>query len=129
MRMTSFSRVLARVATGVVFALVFTLIARGAAQQPPERRSAPRAADTAATARSYQAVTADRLKKPEDANWLTIRRTYDGWGYSPLAQITPANVGKLRQVWMVPTGEVRVHEAAPIVNSGLMFVTTPNNQV
>jgi alcohol dehydrogenase (cytochrome c) len=27
------------------------------------------------------------------------------------------------------TGEVRVHESAPIVNNGVMFVTTPNNQV
>ena len=37
----------------------------------------------------YAPVTAERLKKPEDGNWLMFRRTYDGWGYSPLAQITP----------------------------------------
>src|SRR5260221_421305 len=29
---------------------------------------------------NYQPVTAERLKKPEDGNWLMIRRTYDGWG-------------------------------------------------
>jgi len=29
----------------------------------------------------------------------------------------------------VLTGEGRVHEAAPIVNNGVMFVSTPNNQV
>ena len=26
-----------------------------------------------------------------------IRGTYDGWGYSPLKQITTANVAKLRR--------------------------------
>src|SRR5262249_32143010 len=32
----------------------------------------------------YAPVTAERLKKPENGNWLMFRRTYDGWGYSPL---------------------------------------------
>ena len=40
----------------------------------------------------YTPVTAERLKNPEDGNWLLFRRTYDGWGYSPLNEITPANV-------------------------------------
>ena len=79
--------------------------------------------------RNYQTVTADRLKNPEDGSWLMIRRTYDGWGYSPLKQITPDNVKRLRPVWVFATGEPRVHEAAPIVNNGVMFVSTPNNQV
>ena len=79
--------------------------------------------------RDYQSVTSERLEKPEDGNWLMVRRTYDGWGYSPLDQITPANVAKLRPVWVFSTGEARVHEAAPIVNNGAMFVTTPNGQV
>ena len=34
--------------------------------------------------RDYRPVTAERLKNPEDDNWLMIRRTYDGWGFSPL---------------------------------------------
>jgi alcohol dehydrogenase (cytochrome c) len=79
--------------------------------------------------RSYQPVTADRLKRPEPQNWLMIRGTYDGWGYSPLDQITPANVANLQPVWMMATGMDRGHEAAPIVNNGVMFVSTPGNQV
>src|SRR5712664_2533222 len=78
--------------------------------------------------RNYQPVTAERLLKPEDGNWPMIRRTYDGWGYSPLDQITPANVARLKPVWVFSTAEPRVHEAAPIVNNGAMFVSTPNNQ-
>jgi alcohol dehydrogenase (cytochrome c) len=77
----------------------------------------------------YQPVTRERLLQPEDENWLTVRRTYDGWGFSPLSGITAANVSRLRPVWTFATGERRVHEAAPIVNGGVMFITTPNSQV
>jgi alcohol dehydrogenase (cytochrome c) len=77
----------------------------------------------------YQPVTKQRLEHPEDQSWLMIRRTYDGWGYSPLNQITVGNVTRLRPVWVFSTGEARVHQAAPLVNGGVMFVTSPNNQV
>ena len=92
-------------------------------QQPPPPAPIPPVLE------KYQTVTSERLKNPEAENWLMIRRTYDGWGYSPLDQITPANVARLRPVWVFSTAEPRVHEAAPIVNNGAMFVSTPNNQV
>jgi alcohol dehydrogenase (cytochrome c) len=79
--------------------------------------------------RDYKPVTAERLLHPEDGNWLSIRRTYDGWGYSPLAQITRDNVNQLQPVWIFSTGEDKVHEAAPLVNNGVMFISTPDNQV
>ncbi len=82
-----------------------------------------------AVLREYQSVTAERLKNPENGNWLMIRRTYDGAGFSPLTEITPDNVKRLRPVWVFSTGETKVHESAPIVNNGVMFVSTPNNQV
>jgi alcohol dehydrogenase (cytochrome c) len=77
----------------------------------------------------YSMVTAARLSQPEDGNWLLFRRTYDGQGYSPLSQITPANVGRLQLVWSFATGQVEGHQAPPIVNDGVMFVATPGNQV
>jgi alcohol dehydrogenase (cytochrome c) len=73
----------------------------------------------------YTPVTTERLKKPEDGNWLMFRRTYDGWGYSPLNQITRANVSRLQPVWSFATGQVEGHQAPPIVNNGVMFVATP----
>ncbi len=82
-----------------------------------------------AVLRDYLPVSAERLANPEDGNWLSIRRTYDGWGYSPLDQITTGNVKSLRPVWIFSTGETKVHESAPLVNNGVMFVSTPNNQV
>ncbi|MBV8121249.1 MAG: PQQ-dependent dehydrogenase, methanol/ethanol family [Alphaproteobacteria bacterium] len=78
---------------------------------------------------NYKPVTAQGLTKPGDGDWLMYRRTYDGWGYSPLTQITPANVGRLKMVWTLETGQVEGHEAPPIVNNGVMFVATPGNQV
>ena len=95
-----------------------------AAPQPPQPP-----APMPAVLQNYKPVTADRLKKPDDGDWLMIRRTYDGWGYSPLAQITPANVKQLQPVWVFSTGQLNGHEAAPIVNSGVIFVSTSSNQV
>jgi len=78
---------------------------------------------------AYKPVGADRLLKPDERDWLMIRRTYDGWGYSPLDQITTRNVARLRPVWSFSTGSTSGHEAPPIVNDGVMFVATPGNQV
>lgn len=93
--------------------------------QPPPAEEPP----MPAALRNYEPVTAERLLHPEDSNWLSIRRTYDGWGYSPLDQITTDNVTNLRPVWIFSTGEDKVHEAAPLVNNGVMFISTPDNQV
>jgi alcohol dehydrogenase (cytochrome c) len=82
-----------------------------------------------AVLKNYQPVTDARLKNPADSDWLMIRRTYDGWGYSPLSQITVANVARLRPAWVFSTGVVSGHQAPPIVNNGVMFVATPGNQV
>jgi alcohol dehydrogenase (cytochrome c) len=118
---------LPRLAGGAVLAASLGVLPLLAQQNPP--RAAAPDAPAAAILRSYQPVSAARLLNPEDANWLMIRRTYDGWGYSPLDQITTANVARLKQVWTLPTGVDRVHEAAPIVNGRVMFVSTPANQV
>ena len=79
--------------------------------------------------RDYKPVTAERLTKPDDSDWAMVRRTYDGWGYSPLAQITPENVQRLQPAWVFSTGMTSGHEAAPIVANGVMFVATPGSQV
>lgn len=86
-------------------------------------------AQTPAVPRDYRPVTSERLKNPGAADWLMVRRTYDGWGYSPLTHITTANVSRLQPVWTFATGQENGHEAPPIVNNGFMFVATPGNQV
>ena len=109
------------------------LIAVVAAQQPVPAPAAqaqqPGPQPVPAVLQNYKPVTAERLKKPEDGDWLMARRTYDGWGFSPLAQITTDNVKRLQPVWVFATGVPNGHEAPPIVNNGVMFVVTPGNQV
>ena len=111
-------------------ALALVMVAAASAQQPlpplPKPDTPP---PVPPILQSYKPVTADRLKQPEDGDWLMYRRTYDGWGYSPLSQITTENVGRLKPVWTLATGQVEGHQAPPIVNNGVMFVATPGNQV
>ena len=116
---------------GVVAAFVMsvaaTVLTQGAA--PGQQPQPPADPPMPAVLKDYKPVTAERLRKPDDQDWLMIRRTYDGWGFSPLSDITPANVQRLKPVWVFSTAEARVHQAAPLVNGGVMFVTSPNNQV
>jgi alcohol dehydrogenase (cytochrome c) len=123
--MPNMKKITAVIATGA--ATLAAMLYTSLAQNPPPVPATP--APVPAILQNYQPVTADRLKNPEPGNWLMVRRTYDGWGYSPLNQITTGNVSKLKPVWGLLTGEGRVHEAAPIVNNGVMFISTPNNQV
>jgi alcohol dehydrogenase (cytochrome c) len=77
----------------------------------------------------YTPVTEARLLKPEAQNWLMIRGGYHGNGYSPLDQINTGNVKGLVPVWTYSTGQLEGHQAPPMVNNGIMFISTPRNQV
>ena len=97
----------------------------GSAQQPLPPVDVP----LPAILKDYKPVTAERLKNPEAGNWLQIRGTYNGWGYSPLDQINQQNVWQLQLAWVFSTGAVAAHEAAPVINNGVMYVSAPGNQV
>jgi alcohol dehydrogenase (cytochrome c) len=84
---------------------------------------------TTAAGQSYWSVTDERLENPEPENWLSYRRSYDGWGYSPLDQIDASNVENLRPVWAFSTNTTGGHESPPVINDGVMFITTPGNQL
>src|SRR5438270_9246850 len=78
---------------------------------------------------NYSPVTSARLENPEPENWLMARGTYKGWSYSSLDQINTSNVKSLVPVWSFSTGVDSGHEAAPIVNNGVMYISTPYSQV
>jgi len=67
-------------------------------------------------------VNADR----EPGNWLTYSRNYLGHRYSPLDQITPANVAGLKVKWAYQFPDRRI-ETSPIVVDNVMYVTGPNS--
>ena len=77
-------------------------------------------------------VSFDRIlhapKEPE--NWLTYSGTVLGQRYSPLAQITPANVKNLELQWVFQARSLEKFEATPLVVDGVMYtVQAPNDVV
>lgn len=80
-------------------------------------------------AQDINPIDDERLLNPEPHNWLSYRGTLDGWGYSELDQIDTDNVAELQPVWSFSTGVNGGHEAPPIVNDGIMYITTPENLV
>src|SRR4051812_10496758 len=111
--------------TSLICVLAFAGIASVALSQ----QAVPPVPGIPAILEKYAAVTDERLKTPEPENWLMVRRTYDGWGFSPLEQIKKSNVGDLKLAWVILTGQNNRHEAAPVVNNGVMFISAPGYQV
>jgi hypothetical protein len=71
---------------------------------------------------AYPTVTDERLQHPEAGDWLMYRRTYDGWGFSPLNEITSSNIQKLSLAWSMSTDLLGAHETTAILNHGRMFM-------
>ncbi len=61
----------------------------------------------------------------EPGNWLTYSGNLQGHRFSPLTELTPANVGGLKVKWayQFPGGR---NQVSPIVADGVMYVTSPN---
>ena len=66
------------------------------------------------------------LSPPADA-WLTYHGEYNGQRHSKLTQITPENVGKLKQVWRFQTGQTQAIKASPILKDGVIYLTLPDH--
>jgi alcohol dehydrogenase (cytochrome c) len=65
----------------------------------------------------------------DSQNFLHTNGNYDQTRYYPAAQITRANVKKLRPAWMFQTEIIESMETTPIVSNGVMYVTTSFNHV
>jgi len=60
----------------------------------------------------------------EPGNWMSHGRTYDEQRFSPLTQITSANVKQLGLAWSVDLDTAhRGQESTPLVIDGVMYVT------
>lgn len=71
---------------------------------------------------SITPVTDEMLLNPPDGDWLMWRRTYNGWGYSPLDQINKDNVKDLQLAWawgMTPGGRT---QETPLVHDGIIYI-------
>ena len=73
-------------------------------------------------------VTDALLADPPPEDWLSWRRTRNAHGYSPLDEITRANVGDLQLAWSI-TVRSGNHQTTPLVHDGVMFLANPGNVV
>jgi alcohol dehydrogenase (cytochrome c) len=72
-----------------------------------------------------QNIDPKELLSPPADTWLTYHGTYDGQRHSKLSQITPENVGRLKQVWHFQSSQTL--KASPIVAEGVIYITAPDN--
>ncbi len=74
----------------------------------------------------FTPVTDAMLQDPDPGDWLMWRRTLDGWGYSPLDQVSRENVGELRMVWsraLMPGTQ----EGTPLAYEGVLYMPNPRD--
>jgi alcohol dehydrogenase (cytochrome c) len=79
--------------------------------------------------KNYVAVSAEMLKSPPPGDWLMFRGNYYGHSYSPLDQITPANVKNLQLQWVWAINDSGANQTTPIVHNGVIYLASPSNFV
>ena len=114
-----------RVVGAAVLVAAGALVTIGAQSAAPVPSAGP---IRSAPAKPFVPVTDEMLWKPDPANWLSWRRTLDGWGYSPLDQIDRSNVSRLKMVWARGMGTGTM-EATPLVYDGVMYLPGPGDVI
>jgi PQQ-dependent dehydrogenase (methanol/ethanol family) len=65
------------------------------------------------------------IRPPQPGDWLTYNGDDSGNRYSPLKQITAANVSSLKLKWVFPMAHFGL-EVTPLAADGVLYVTGPN---
>jgi alcohol dehydrogenase (cytochrome c) len=91
--------------------------------------SGPTGLTVSGVVKNYVPVTDEMLRNPDPGDWLMIRRNYQAWSYSPLAQVTAANVKNLTLAWVWEMTEGGANEPTPIVHNGTIYLVNPGNVV
>jgi alcohol dehydrogenase (cytochrome c) len=79
--------------------------------------------------KNYVPVSDAMLRNPDPGDWLMVRRNYQAQSYSPLAQITPANVKDLQLVWSRAMNESGANEPTPLFHSNTIFLANTSNYI
>jgi len=72
---------------------------------------------------------AARLTTQTDVPWPLYNQHYDGQRFSPLTEITPANVTRLKVACSLRLGDDGPFQSGPLVVDGLLYVTTAHTTV
>ena len=81
-----------------------------------------------AQVKDFHPVTEAMLCNPAPGDWITWRRTDNGWGYSPLDQIKRENVQRLQLAWSWVM-EDGAQEPTPLVHDGIMYLPNPHGTI
>lgn len=64
------------------------------------------------------------------SDWLTYSGSLNGWRHSDLAEITKDNISRLKLLWVHQFNTPKtIFEATPIVRNGVIYMSTPPNNV
>ena len=74
-------------------------------------------------------ITACSSDNDTNADWPLYGRDYSNQRFSPLKQISTQNISKLKLAWSYKTGKKATFQTNPIVIDGIMYITTPFNDV
>jgi alcohol dehydrogenase (cytochrome c) len=106
-------------------ALALTIVGAGTLGVP---LSAQRGQTAPPATRPFPAVTDAALRSPAPGDWPMWRRTLNGWGFSPLQEVTPNNVRTLRLAWTRALGP-GIQEGTPLVYNGILYFPNPSDLV
>ena len=71
-----------------------------------------------------EGVTDALIAKADPAEWLSYGRDYAEQRFSPLTQISDANVGQLGLAWSADLDTARGQEATPLMHGGVLYTST-----
>lgn len=77
----------------------------------------------------FSSYANENIKTNSVDNWAYYGRDYTNQRYSPLESINSGNVNKLKLSWHYNTGKKATFQTSPIVIDGVMYITTPFNDV
>ena len=118
----------AGIALSVAVAAAVIVLVVSIMQDPNDKEGSLRTASAPAAPFTFAAAPGD---------WPAYAGTWEGLKYSPLGQITPANVKKLDVAWHIHTGDTKrpddpgefTYEMTPIKVGNLLYLCTPHNIV
>jgi len=76
-------------------------------------------------------VSFDRIRNAakEPESWVTYSGNYSAHRFSPLSEIVPGNVGRLKVSWIYQAPSQHKIETTPLVADGVMYISEPPSNV
>lgn len=108
-------------------ALLKTLNDPASDQAGLSTQAGPKGHSVKGTVKNFRPVTDAMLRNPDPGDWLMTRRNYQAWSYSPLAQVTAANVKDLRLKWVWAMNDGGANQPSPIVHDGIIYLSNTSN--